>query len=112
MADPTTLQTDPGGRYDVGAPTALVVADDKEAAGQAARALDLAGYAVRAPVGFAEAARDPGNYDGLDLILIEAATAAEPLLEIVLAGADTMARERALPVIATISEAQIDIAAA
>lgn len=94
------------------APRALVIADCAHAAEDAVAALDLAGCIARKPVGFAEAAADLSNYDGLDLILIEAAAAPDALLDLVLARADTMARERALGVVATVTPEQIDVAAA
>lgn len=106
------LREAPGEDYGGTAPTALVVADCAVAAGDAVAALDLAGCIARKPLGFAEAAADLSNYDGLDLILIEAAAAPEALLDLVLARADTMARERGLGIVATVAPEQIDVAAA
>lgn len=112
MARLSVLREAPSEDYGGTAPRALVIADCPDAAGDAAAALDLAGCTARKPVGFAEAAADLSNYDGLDLILIEAARAPDALLDLVLARADTMARERALGVVATVTLEQIDVAAA
>lgn len=112
MARLTMLHDGPGEGYASAAPIALVVADDAGAAAEAAAALELAGCIARAPVSFAEASADLSNYDGLDLILIEAAAAPEALLDLVLARADTLARERALGIVATVLPEQIDVAAA
>ncbi len=98
--------------YDRAAPVALIIADSADAAAEALEALELAGCAARASVSFGEASADLSNYDGLDLILIEAATAPEALLDIVLARADTVARERSLGIVATVLPEQIDVAAA
>lgn len=112
MARLSMLREAPSEDYGGTAPRALVIADCAHAAGEAVAALDLAGCIARKPVGFAEAAADLSNYDGLDLILIEAAKAPDALLELVLARADTMARERGLGVVATVALEQIDVAAA
>lgn len=112
MARLTMLHTGPGEGYASDAPIALIVADDAEAAGAAAAALELAGCTARKPVSFAEASADLGNYDGLDLILIEAAAAPETLLDLVLARADMLARERSLGVVVTVLPEQIDAASA
>lgn len=101
-----------GEGYATTAPVALVVADSVEAAAEALEALDLAGCKGRKPISFAEASADPGNFDGLDLILVETGAAPEALLEIVLARVDTVARERALGIVATVLPEQIDVAAA
>ena len=112
MARLTVLHENPGDAYASGAPVALVIADSVDAAAQALDALGLAGCVARKPVSFAEASADLSNYDGLDLILIEAAAAPETLLDLVLARADTLARERSLGIVATVLPGQIDVAAA
>ncbi|UZK64964.1 winged helix DNA-binding protein [Sphingomonas sp. M1-B02] len=89
---------------------ALVIAEGD--GGDAVAALRHAGYATPAPVGFAAVARDLSNYDGLDMILIEGAGAPDDLFDLVLARADTMARERSLGIVAAITLQQIDVAAA
>ncbi|NIJ22026.1 hypothetical protein FHS95_003737 [Sphingomonas naasensis] len=98
--------------YAASGPTALVIADSETAAAEAIAALELAGCPARRAIDFAEAAADISNYDGLDLILVEAVAASDDLLDLVLARADTIARERALGIVATVLPEQIDIAAA
>lgn len=93
-------------------PTALIIADDADAAAEALAALALAGCTARRPVGFADAAADISNYDGLDLIVIETTGAPDDLLDLVLARADTIACERSLGIVATVLPGQIDAAAA
>jgi hypothetical protein len=112
MARATMLHDGASDGYGRTAPTALVIADCDDMAGEAVAALELAGCIARKPVRFAEASADLSNYDGLDLILIEAASAPDALLDLVLARADTMARERSLGIVATVLHAQIDAAAA
>jgi hypothetical protein len=112
MARLTVLPESSGDGYASAAAVALVIADSPEAAAEAVEALELAGGKARRPVSFAEAAADLSNYDGLDLILIEAAGAPEALLDVVLARVDTMARERSLGIVATVLPEQIDVAAA
>lgn len=112
MARLTMLHEGPGESYGIAAPVALIVADDAKAAGEAIAALELAGCIARKPVSFAEASADPGTYDGLDLILIEAAAAPDALLDMVLARADTLARERSLGIVAVALPEQIDAVAA
>lgn len=97
--------------YESAMPNALLIAERQRDGDDASEALQLAGFRTRTRLGFAEAARDLSNYDGIDLIVIEAADAPETLLDIVFARADTVARERALGVIATILPEQIDAAA-
>jgi hypothetical protein len=97
--------------YAPAVPNALLIADREEDGDAALEALELAGFRMRARLSFAEVVRDLSNYDGIDLILIEAAGAPEALLDIVFARADTVARERALAVIATLLPEQIDTAA-
>lgn len=106
------LHESSGESYAATAPVALVIADSAGATAEALEALGLAGCKARKPISFAEAAADLSNYDGLDLILVEAAAAAETLLEIVLARVDTMTRERGLGIVATVLPEQIDVAAA
>lgn len=101
-----------GLRYDSAAPAALIIADGEERARDAAEALSLAGYATRARLGFAEAADALFDYEGLDLILIDAAEAPDALLDRVLAQADAVAHDRATGVVATVLPEQIDAAAA
>jgi hypothetical protein len=97
--------------YDLNAPSALVIA--QEGVAQAALdALALAGCRARGPIGFGEAAQALSGYGAVDLILIEAGGVPEALLDVVLARADTMARERALGIVATVAPEQIDAAAA
>jgi hypothetical protein len=105
------LHEGPGEAYASAAPVALVIADSADAAAEAVNALELAGCKARQPICFADAATDLSNYDGLDLILIETAAAPDALLEVVLARADTMARERSLGIVATVLPEQIDAAA-
>lgn len=112
MARLTMVHEDYGQGYGGTGPTALVIAGDAGAAAEALTALELAGCTARRPIGFAEAAADLSNYDGLDLILIEAAAAPDDLLDLVLARADTIARERVLGIVATVLPEQIDLAAA
>ncbi|WP_404335084.1 winged helix DNA-binding protein [Sphingomonas sp. MMS12-HWE2-04] len=112
MAD---LSIVPGGElvtYGETLPIALVIADSAHHRAEAVDALALAGCAARGPIGFDEAARDFSRYDGLDLVVIEAASAPEALLERVFARAETLARERQLGIVATILPEQIDGAAA
>ncbi|WP_448662381.1 winged helix DNA-binding protein [Sphingomonas sp. CJ20] len=97
--------------YGTGAPRALVIAETGAATDTAAHAVELAGCRAR-QVRWTDAAHDPASFDGLDLIVIEAEHAPDGLLDIVLARADTVARERALGVVAAIRADQIDAAAA
>nr|WP_294811383.1 hypothetical protein [uncultured Sphingomonas sp.] len=112
MARLTMLHESPGEGYASAAPVALIVADDATAAGEAVAALELAGCIARKPVSFAEASADLSNYDGLNLILIEAVAAPDALLDMVLVRADTLARERSLGIVATVLPEQIDAVAA
>lgn len=112
MARLTMLHDEPGEDYGGAAAMALVIAENADAAAEAVAALEVAGCIARKPVRFAEAASDLSNYDGLDLILIEAAAAPDALLDLVLARADIMARERALGIVVTVLPEQIDAAAA
>lgn len=98
--------------YDVAAPRALVIADDAGAARAALHAATLAGCEARDPMSFAEAAHDLDGHGIADLILIEAAGVPDALLDVVLARADTMARERARGIVAAVLPEQIDAAAA
>jgi len=97
--------------YAPAVPSALLIADGATEGEAAQEALALAGFRMRTRLSFAEAARDLSEHDAIDLIMIEAAGAPEALVDLVFARADTMARERALAVIATISPEQIDMAA-
>lgn len=97
--------------YAPAVPKALLIAAREEDGDAASEALALAGFRARTRLDFAEAGRDLSEYDGIDLIVIEAAGAPEAVLDIVLARADTVARERLLAVIATILPEQIDVAA-
>lgn len=97
--------------YDFAIPNALLIAEREHEGEVALQALQLAGFHTRTRLDFAEAAQDLSNYDGIDLIVIEAAGAPETLLDIVFARADTVAHERALAVIATVLPEQIDAAA-
>ena len=99
MARLTMLHEGPGESYGIAAPIALIVADDAKAMREAVTALELAGCIARKPVSFAEASADLSNYDGLDLILIEVVAAPDALLDVVLARADTLARERSLGIV-------------
>lgn len=112
MARLTVLHEDPGPSYATSAPMVLVVAEGADAAAEGVAALELAGCQLRRLVPFADAAADISNYDGLDLILVEAAGAADSLLDLVLARADTLARERSLGIVVTVRPDQIDAAAA
>jgi len=106
------LHESAGEGYATTAPVALVIADSADSAADALEVLELAGCKARKPVSFAEASTDLSNYDGLDLILVEAAAVPEALLEIVLARVDMVARERSLGVVTTVLAEQIDMAAA
>ncbi|MBC9034336.1 hypothetical protein IAG41_18255 [Sphingomonas sp. JC676] len=97
--------------YALAIPHALLIADGEVEGDAAQEALELAGFRTRVRLSFAQAARELSSYDGIDLIMIEAASAPKALLDIVFARADTVARERALAVIATILPEQIDTAA-
>ena len=98
--------------YDVSAPRALVIADAAEGARAALHAAALAGCETRPPLSFAAAAHDFGGHGVADVILIDAAGVPDPLLDVVLARADTMARERSLGIVAAVLPEQIDAAAA
>jgi hypothetical protein len=105
------LQAELGESYGSIAPTALIIADGEAPGREAAEAAKLAGCNVRA-VRFADASTDLSNYDGLGLVLIECAEVPDGLLDLVLARADTMARERSLGIVAVVLPEQIDVAAA
>lgn len=98
--------------YDLTAPRALVIADDEGRRQAALDALALAGCQARPPLSFADAAQDLSGYGAVDLILLEAADVPDALLDVVLARADTMARERSLGIVASVLPEQIDAAAA
>ena len=112
MAKLSILQENSFEAYDRASPAALVIAEAAGAVEAACAALALAGCQARAPIDFAAAAGDHGHFDGIDLILIEADSAPEGLVDIVLARADAVARERVLGVIATVLPEQIDRAVA
>lgn len=90
---------------------ALLIAEPGAEA-EAARAVLRQVHCGAVHADFAEAARDVTNYDGIHLIVVEAAGAPESLLDLVLARADTLARERSLGIVAVLLPSQIDIAAA
>ena len=98
-------------RYDSSTLAGLVISASESAHTIAADALGLAGYAVRPPMAL-DATADLGAYDGLDLIVIEAAGAPEALIDIAFARANLLASERSLGVVASIAPDQIDLAAA
>jgi hypothetical protein len=91
---------------------AIVISADADQGTAATRVLELAGCRTRGHIQFHDAASDMSHFDGLDLILIEAAAASDALLDTVLARADALARERSVAVVASIAPDQIDIAAA
>ena len=97
--------------YDLSAPRALVIAEGSKAA-PALDALALAGCRAQAPISFAHAAQALSGYGAVDLILIEAGGVPDALLDVALARADTVARERSLGIVATVLPEQIDAAAA
>ena len=91
---------------------AIVISADTDQGTAATRVLELAGCRTRGHIQFHDAANDMSHFDGLDLILIEAAAASDALLDTVLARADALARERSVAIVASIAPDQIDIAAA
>jgi hypothetical protein len=97
--------------YDRTVPSALVIAENESDGDVVYNSLALAGYHARARLNFTQATQDLSNYDGIDLIIIEARRAPDALLDLVLARADTVARERALAVVTAIALDQIDTAA-
>jgi hypothetical protein len=97
--------------YEAEMPSALMIAEDGADGDMIRDSLALAGYRARTRLSFAEATRDLSNYDGIDLIVIEARQAPEALLDLVFARADTVARERSLAMVTAIATAQIDAAA-
>ncbi|WP_213981622.1 winged helix DNA-binding protein [Sphingomonas sp. dw_22] len=110
----TNFITSPQGAvpsYAMSMPQALVIAESSHAGDATLEALELAGFRARARLSFADAARDLSSYDGIDLIVIEAAGVPEAMLDVVLARADTVAIERSLGVVAMILPEQIDAAA-
>ncbi|WP_044333881.1 winged helix DNA-binding protein [Sphingomonas hengshuiensis] len=90
---------------------ALVVAEPGAKAGAALAAIERAQCGA-VLVDFAEAARDVTCYDGVHLIVVEAAGAPDALLDLVLARVDTLARERSLGIVAALLPEQIDLGAA
>jgi hypothetical protein len=98
--------------YDAAVPAALVIAGDSRAEAEAAQAVAIAGCRLQAVLPLAEAAQALGRAHVPDLLLIEAAAAPDALFDLVLARADTLARERPLAVLLAIRPDQIDAAAA
>ncbi|MCW3834536.1 hypothetical protein ACFQ1E_04290 [Sphingomonas canadensis] len=91
--------------------SALVVAESDGDAHEAVAALEAAGIRTCRRIGFAEAAAGLERQYAMDLLLIEGEAAPDALLDLVLPQADTVARERQLGLVATVSPEQIDIAA-
>lgn len=93
-------------------PSAVLVAGKGEDGRSAMRAMDAAGVRTRAHLDFAEASTALAEYGGLDLIVIEAMETSDAMLDPVLIGAEAMARERNLCVVATVGIEQADMAVA
>lgn len=98
--------------YDANAPRGLVVAASDGTARAAERALALTGCTARRSISFAEALADSDSYDGLDLVLVEAAGADEAMLEAVLTQLDALSQDRGVGVIVAMEPDQIDLVAA
>lgn len=89
---------------------ALLIAEP-DGGGSALAALTQAGCeAVR--LDFARAAQDITAHATVDLIVLDTDGAPDALLDLVLARADTLARERSLGIVAAVLPEQIDVAAA
>ena len=112
MADQLLVQEATSQTYDSAAPVALVIAEGDAQTRSAMDALALAGCRARGRLRFAEAAEALDRCDGLDLVLIDAAGAPDALLDLVLARAEAVTRERTIGVVATVLPEQIDAAAA
>lgn len=88
---------------------ALVIAGDAEGGRVAAEALALAEVRMDERIGFDTAVAALSGPHGR-MIVIEAAGAPDALVEPVLAQANRVALEHRLPIVATVNEAQIDLA--
>lgn len=99
-------------RYDSTMQPALVIAASQNAGRRSADTLAACGCQVRATIDFAAAASDPGHFDGLGLLVIEAAAADDTMFDLLLARADMAARSSGVQVIAAIHAGQIDAAVA
>lgn len=98
-------------RYDIRAEVAQVVAEPGPARIAACEAASRAGFRLREVVGAAQALADISILDGVQLLLIEGDGIGDDVLEPLLLRLGTLAEDRRLPVIATLSPEQIDLAA-
>ncbi|WP_333570789.1 hypothetical protein [Sphingomonas sp.] len=96
--------------YDIVVDVAQIVAGT--AAGQAAaeHTVALAGLRAREPVDAETAMQTDSLVDGVQLLLLEADGIAPPLLEPLLARLGALAEARAVPLIATVTPEQLDVA--
>lgn len=99
-------------RYDLPSEVALIVAAQGPESVAACRAARQAGYRTRTPIDAAAALVEPHLTDGVQIVLLEAAGLPLSLAEPLLARLGGLAEERRLPLIATVADDQIDLAAA
>jgi hypothetical protein len=97
--------------YRIDSEEALIIAEHGPAGDAAVLAARGAGYAVDAPIGFAEATGDYARFDRARLIAIDTAAADPALVEPVLARVDALAHARGIGVVVTVAIDQIDQAA-
>ncbi len=112
MANPLFPDMAEPASYDHAQPTALVVAEPGNARDAAIQALVSAGCRVRGPIGFGEAVEEAAHFSALNLIVVEAAQAPEAVFDLVFQQIDALAAAQGLGVVATVTTAQIDAAAA
>lgn len=98
--------------YDFESDVALIIAEPGPARALAERTAILAGFRIRAPLDATEALQEEAFIDGVQLVILETEGMAEAALEPLLARLGTLAEMRAVPLVVTVSPAQIDVAAA
>src|SRR5688572_22018152 len=96
--------------YEATAPVAVLISSCSERAASTERAMEEAGIRTRAVMTFADAGLELHNQGALDVIVIEAMSAPNDLLEAVLARADAMAQAGPANVVAMVAIEQLDAA--
>ncbi len=96
--------------YDITVDVAQIVAGSRAGEAAAARIVTAAGLRARLPVDAATALHAETLLDGAQLLLLEAEGVAPALLEPLLVRLGAMAEARCVPLIATVTPDQIDIA--
>lgn len=98
--------------YDIIVDVAQIVADSAGARAAAERTVALAGLRARVPVDAAAALQSESLLDGVQMLLLETEGVAPALLETLLLHIGARAEARGVPLIATVTPDQIDMAVA